>query len=234
VIELPQPLLEGRLVRRYKRFLADIELDDGGVVTAHCANPGSMSTCALPGGRVWVSESDNPKRKLRFSWELARVGGQMVIINTARGNQLVADALARRRIPELAGDGAVKREVRVGERSRIDFMLGDGERRTYVEVKSVTLDVGDRVAAFPDSVTTRGARHLEELIALREQGHRAVLLFCVCRSSVTEVRPADEIDPTYGETLRRAAANGVEVLAYGCSVGPRQIGIRRRLPVDLA
>lgn len=233
MVSLPQPLLHGRLLRRYKRFLADIELDDGRVITAHCANPGSMSTCAVEGGRVWVSESDNPKRKLRYSWELARVGKQMIIINTARGNQLVADALERRRIPELAEAGEVRREVKVGERSRIDFMLSDGDDETYVEVKSVTLDVGDGVAAFPDSVTTRGTRHLEELIELKQSGHRAVLLFCVCRSAVARVRPADEVDPVYGQTLRRAADAGVEVLAYACSVGTRQLNIRNRIPVEL-
>ena len=232
MVALP-PLHPGRLVRRYKRFLADVELDGGEVVTAHCANPGSMKSCAVAGGRVWLSHSDDPRRRLAYSWELARVGGQMIVINTARGNQVVAEALERGAVAELAGAGTVRREVRVGDKSRIDFLLEDGGARTYVEVKSVTLAAGPGIAAFPDSVTERGARHMEELIRLRRAGHRAVLLFCVARTRVARVRPADEIDPTYGRTLRRAARAGVDILAYGCAVGPKRITLRHRLPIDL-
>ncbi len=233
MVALPQPLYEGRLVRRYKRFLADVELDAGDLVTAHCANPGSMKSCAAPGGRVWLSRSDDPRRRLAYSWELARVGGQMIVINTARGNQVVAEALERGAVAELAGAGTVRREVRVGQKSRIDFMLERDGARTYVEVKSVTLAAEPGVAAFPDSVTERGTRHLEELIRLRGAGHRAVLLFCVARTRVARVRPADEIDPTYGRTLRRAARAGVDLLAYACAIGPRRITLHHRLPLDL-
>ncbi len=232
MVALP-PLHEGRLVRRYKRFLADVELAGGEMVTAHCANPGSMNSCAVEGGHVWLSHSDDPRRRLAYSWELARVGGQMVVINTARGNQVVAEALERGAVAELAGAGGVRREVRVGDRSRIDFLLEDGDARTYVEVKSVTLAAEPGVAAFPDSVTERGTRHLEELIRLHRAGHRAVLLFCVARTRVARVRPADEIDPTYGRTLRRAAAAGVDILAYGCAIGTRRITLRKQLPIEL-
>lgn len=233
VIRYGDSLIEARLVRRYKRFLADVELAGGEVVTAHCANPGSMKTCMVEGGRVWLSRSNDPRRKLAYSWELACVAGQMVVVNTARGNQLVAAALERRHIAELAEYDSVRREVRVGDKSRIDFLL-EGVRPTYVEVKSVTMAADEPGAAqFPDSVSARGTRHLEELMTLRSAGSRAVLLFCVARSGVRAVRPADAIDPVYGQTLRKAAAAGVEILAYASVIGPRAIAMRQRIPVEL-
>jgi sugar fermentation stimulation protein A len=234
-VRYPAPLVAGRLVRRYKRFFADVELGRSAtrrVVVAHCANPGSMRTCAEVGGRVWLLPSNDPRRRLAWTWELAEVGGALVSVNTARANQIVAEALAAGAIAELAGDGTVRREVAAGA-SRIDFLLEAPRRRTWVEVKCATMDGGDGGAAFPDSVTTRGARHLGELTRLREGGDRAVLLFCVARAGARRVRPADEIDPTYGAALRRAARAGVEVLAYRAAIDRRAIALADRIDVEL-
>lgn len=232
VIDFAPALIEGRLVRRYKRFLADVALD-GEIVVAHCPNPGSMRSCQEAGGRVWVQARTG--RKLAWTWELAEVGGALVCVNTARGNQLAAAALAAGAIAELRGYPELAREVPFGA-SRLDFMLARGPRRrdqAWVEVKSATMDGGAGAVAFPDAVTTRGARHLEELIALRRRGARAVLLFMVSRAGVDRVRPADEIDPAYGAALRRAAAAGVEVLAYATALSPTRLAVTGRLPVVL-
>ena len=232
----PAPLVAGRLIRRYKRFFADVELGRGAarrVVVAHCANPGPMRTCAEVGGRVWLLPSSDPRRRLAWTWELAEVGGALVSVNTARANQIVAEALAGGVIAELAGDGAVRREVPAGA-SRIDFLLEAARRRTWVEVKCATMDGGDGGAAFPDSVTVRGTRHLGELVRLRRRGDRAVLLFCVARAGARTVRPADEIDPAYGAALRRAARMGVEVLAYRAAIDRRGIALADRIEVELA
>lgn len=226
-------LVPGRLVRRYKRFFADVELDDGQVVVSHCANPGSMKTCAEPGARVWLSESDNPKRKLKWTWELLEDGDATVCVNTARANQVIAEAFEDKAIAELAHWDQVVREVKYGQRSRVDFLLSRGDDRCYVEVKSVTLDLGGRIAGFPDSVTERGRRHLEELMAVAEQGHQAVMLFSVNRTQAVAVRPADEIDPAYGDTLRRAADAGVQLLAYRSDVTPSAMTVASSIPVEL-
>ncbi|HUQ06688.1 MAG TPA: DNA/RNA nuclease SfsA, partial [Kofleriaceae bacterium] len=231
------PLVEGRLIRRYKRFLADVRVGRDTVV-AHCPNPGSMRTCADEGGRVWLQRK--PATKLGWSWELAEIGGHggaLVSVNTARGNQLVAAALAAGAIAELREYETIEREVAVGD-SRLDFHLSRaGARRNrdraWVEVKTATMDGGHGAAAFPDAVTVRGARHLEELRALRRRGFRATLLFVVPRTGVTSVRPADEIDPRYGITLRRAAAAGVEILAYTVEPSLTGLHIGRRVAVAL-
>jgi sugar fermentation stimulation protein A len=235
VLVFDPPLVEGRLLRRYKRFLADVRVGRDTVV-AHCPNPGSMRTCADEGGRVWLQRK--PATKLGWSWELAEIGGPggtMVSVNTARGNQLVAAALAAGAIAELRGYDAVTREVAVGD-SRLDFHLARGPRnrdRAWVEVKTATMDGGDGAAAFPDAVTVRGARHLDELRALRRRGFRAVLLFVVPRTGVTSVRPADEIDPAYGVALRRAATAGVEILAYAIELSLAGLRLGTSLPVYL-
>ncbi len=229
-MQLPE-LLEGRLVRRYKRFLADIELRGLGTVVCHCPNPGSMKNCAPDGARVWVWKSDNSKRKLAYSWELVEVEGAMICVNTMRANAVVTEALEQGRISELRQFDEIRREVKTSEGSRLDFALeGDGQR-CYVEVKSVTLGVGDGVSTFPDSVTKRGAKHLGELIRLAKAGDRAVLLFCVGRDDTREVRPADDIDPHYGRELRRAMTQGVEVLAYRTEIRTAEIVLTKRLPV---
>ncbi len=232
-MEYAAPLLTGRLVRRYKRFFADVRLRGGQTVVAHCPNPGSMRTCAPDRARVWLSRAAGAKRKLAYTWELVEADGGMVVVNTARANAVVAEALARGTLPELAGYDQVQREVRYGRQSRVDFLLMRGDERCYVEVKSVTMAAGAGVSTFPDSVTERGSRHLEELIRMVRRGHRAVLLFCVSRDPTDVVTPADDIDPVYGRTLRKAARAGVEVMAVRCSVTPSGIEVRDRAPVEL-
>lgn len=232
-MEFVQPLIEGRLIRRYKRFLADVALIGGERVTAHCANPGSMTTCMEEGGRVWLSKSPNLKRKLPYTWELAEVDGALVCVNTARANELVAEALTAGVITELAGYPAITREVRYGAGSRIDFLLRDGAQACYVEVKSATLHGGGHTAAFPDSVTARGSKHLRELSDMVAAGHRAVLLFVCNRTGVNAIRPADEIDPAYGYYLRKARAVGVEILAYKTQMSPRGMAITQPITVLL-
>lgn len=229
-------LEEGRLLRRYKRFLADIELANGEQVTIHCPNTGSMFNCMAPGGRVWFSRSSDPKRKLPGTWEISETPqGRLACVNTARANGLIEEALRAGRIPELAGFTGLKREVPYGvENSRVDFRLDYPQGPAYVEVKSVTLGFeGTAVAAFPDAVTQRGAKHLRELAALAADGVRAVQLYCVNLSGIDAVRPAEEIDPGYARALREAVASGVEVLAYGVHLDAGEIYVDRRLQVLL-
>lgn len=229
------PLEAGVLVRRYKRFLADVEVAGRGVVTMHCANTGAMLGCDTPGSPAWFSTSANPKRKYSHSLELVEVpdGARTctVCVNTARPNAVVAEAIAAGRIAEL-GPGPARREVPIpGEAGRFDFALG-GEMPTLVEVKSVTL-CRDGVGAFPDAVSERARRHVGALARCVALGHRAVLLFCAPHTGIRRVTVADDIDPRYGEALREAVAAGVEVLAYGCVVTPAEVAIERALPVDL-
>lgn len=228
-------LAEGRLLRRYKRFLADVELAAGGVVTAACPNTGSMLGCCEPGSRVWLSESDSPTRKYRHTWEIVEVDRVMVGIHTGRPNALVEEAVRDGVIAELAGYRDIRREVPFGEeRSRIDLVLEAPRRKAcWVEVKNVTAAVAGGVALFPDAVSERGAKHLRELVRLKRAGLRPVQLYCVQRGDVEEVRPADAIDPEYGRTLREAAAAGVEVLAYRAKVTARAIRLETRIPVRL-
>ncbi|MDO7912870.1 DNA/RNA nuclease SfsA [Pseudomonas monteilii] len=231
------PELErGRLLRRYKRFLADIELPTGEQLTIHCPNTGSMLNCMREGGDVWFTRSNDPKRKLPGTWELSETPqGRLACINTGRANALVEEALRAGIITELAGFHTLRREVAYGEeRSRVDFYLEYAEGPAYVEVKSVTLGYPDSaVAAFPDAVTQRGAKHLRELASLARQGVRAVQLYCVNLSGVEAVRPAQEIDDAYAQALRAAVRDGVEVLAYGTRVETTGIIIDRPLPVKL-
>ncbi|WP_165668765.1 DNA/RNA nuclease SfsA [Metapseudomonas otitidis] len=230
------PLEEGRLLRRYKRFLADIETAQGEQLTIHCPNTGSMLNCMSEGCRVWFSRSSDPRRKLPGTWELVETPqGRLACINTARANPLVEEALLAGRIPELAGFTALKREVAYGmENSRADFRLDYPSAALYVEVKSVTLGFeGTPVAAFPDAVTTRGAKHLRELAHLAREGTRAVQLYCVNLSGIDAVRPAREIDPYYAQALADAQEAGVEVLAYGAELSPEGMVLTRRLNLQL-
>lgn len=231
-MKFARPLVEGRLIRRYKRFLADIQLP-GGVVTAACPNTGSLMGCAEAGSRVWLSESDSASRKYRHTWELVEVGKVMVGINTGLPNTLVAEAIAAGTVAELAGYGSMRREVAFGtERSRVDLLLeSPGEPACYVEVKNVTAAASKGVALFPDCVSERGAKHLRELVRLKAAGLRPVQLYCVQRGDVREVRPADGIDAEYGRMLREAIAAGVEVLAYRARVTPKEIRLAERIPV---
>ncbi len=237
-MRFPTPLTGARLIKRYKRFLADVTLDDGTALTAHCPNTGSMLGCQAPGSRVWLSRSDNPKRKYAYTWELVEAeGGALVGINTGRSNALVREAIESGVIGELGGYDEIRAEVRYGnERSRADFLLSGGpsggDSDCYVEVKNVTAAVRDSVALFPDAVSTRGTKHLRELMGVvREAGQRAVLCFCVQRMDVGEVRPADDIDPDYGRTLREALSAGVEVVAYRADMRPDAVALAERIPV---
>lgn len=214
------PLIEGRLLRRYKRFFADVELPGGEIVTAHCANTGRMSGVLIEGARAWLQTSDNPKRKLRYSWVLVEPAtGQLACIDTGRANALVAEAIGAGRMPELDGYTELLREQRYGaENSRIDLLLRSEDRRDcYVEVKNVTLHLGNGEGAFPDAVSARGSKHLRELMHVASAGARAVILFHVAHSGIEWMRPAREIDPEYADTLTQAIASGVEVLVYGAA-----------------
>ncbi|RJG10487.1 DNA/RNA nuclease SfsA [Pseudomonas cavernicola] len=229
-------LEQGRLLRRYKRFLADIETSGGEQLTIHCPNTGSMLNCMVEGGTVWFSRSNDPKRKLPGTWELSETPqGRLACVNTARANPLVEEALKAGVIAELAGFTALKREVAYGqENSRIDFRLDYPSGPAFVEVKSVTLGFeGSAIAAFPDARTERGAKHLRELATLARQGVRAVQLYCVNLSGIDAVRPAAEIDPAYAAALHEALAEGVEVLAYAAELSAQEIRLTRRLEVHL-
>ncbi|MCP2069682.1 DNA/RNA nuclease SfsA [Pseudomonas laurylsulfatiphila] len=228
------PLEEGRLIRRYKRFLADIETVDGELLTIHCPNTGSMLNCQVEGGQVWFSRSNDPKRKLPGTWEIGETPqGRLFCVNTARANGLIEEALRAGIITELSGFTGLKREVAYGqENSRIDFRLDYPEGPAYVEVKSVTLGFdGTAVAAFPDAVTQRGAKHLRELAHLARDGIRAVQLYCVCLTGIEAVRPAQEVDAAYAQALREAIECGVEVLAYAVSLNHQEMLVDRRLDV---
>ncbi len=230
--------IRGRLVRRYKRFFADVETRDGRIVTVHCPNPGSMLGCAETGSEVRCSTSADPKRRLAHTLEMIRVGRAWVGLHTTRANALVGAALAAGAIPALAGYTSWRREVAPGssaEGTRFDFLLSGhalDPRPAWLEVKSATLAEG-RLALFPDSVTTRGRRHLEVLAKLRGEGARAFLLFVIQRADCDAVAPADALDPAYGRTLRAAAADGVDLLAVRARVSPRSIDLLGPAPVRL-
>lgn len=233
-MRFPESLIRGRLVRRYKRFLADVELGDGEIVVAHCANPGSMLGLAEPGTEVWLSRARNPARKLRYSWELSALDGSLVGINTAWPNPLVEEAVRAGRVPELAGYERLRREVRYGRNSRIDLLLeGPGRPPCYVEVKNVHLSRRPGVAEFPDSVTLRGAKHLGELAEAVRAGARGVMFFLVQRADCTRVAIAADIDPAYDRALRDALGRGVEALCYGCKMARKSIELDRPLPLAL-
>ena len=218
-------MISGRLIRRYKRFLADVELADGSVLTAHCPNSGSMLGCAGDGWPVQLSISDNQNRKYPHPLEMVHNGSCWIGINTQRANPVVDEAIRDGLIEELRGFDELKREVKLGESSRIDFRMDTGSRRTWIEVKNVTMVDDEERFAFPDAVTNRGAKHLRELASAVAAGDRAVMLYLIQRSDGRGFTTADDIDPTYGEELRRAVAHGVEVLAYRADVGPEEIRV---------
>ncbi len=235
-MRFPSPLVPATLVRRYKRFLADVVLPNGAETTVHVANPGAMTGLAAPGTRVWLSKSDNPKRKLAFSWELAEVdlgsGLELVGVNTAHPNPLVGAAITAGTIAELAGYEMLRREVKYGRNSRVDFLLEDGSRPPcYVEVKNVHLMRARGLAEFPDSVTARGAKHLDELSAMVAQGRRAVMVFLVQIGSAGRVATARDIDPNYGIAFDRARKAGVEAIAYKCAISETEIIVADPVPV---
>jgi sugar fermentation stimulation protein A len=234
-MHFPQPLVRGRLVSRYKRFFADVVLEDGTALTAHCPNPGAMLGLNTPGLAYWLSKSDDPKRKLAHTLELVEADGGLVGINTMHPNRLVAEALATDAIPELASYATHRREVRYGANSRVDFLLEAPHRpRCWLEVKNCHLRRSGSLAEFPDCVAARSLKHLKELTAMVEAGDRAVMLFVIQRTDCDEFEACHDLDPAYAEGLHLAAARGVEVLCYDCDIGPetlpQAIRIARRLP----
>ena len=227
-MKFDSPLLFGTLIKRYKRFLADVELDDGSVITAHCPNTGRMTTCAEPGWRVALSDSNNPKRKYRFTWELVHNGVCWICVNTGRANQMAFEAISKGWIPELSGFSEVLREQTFGN-SRFDLLLRTGGELCYVEVKSVTLLAAGGCYAFPDAVTERGRKHLNELIEVVKAGHRAAMLYVVARSDGTSFRTAQEIDPQYAAALADAIDAGVEIHAWRAEVSPEELKLSMRI-----
>jgi sugar fermentation stimulation protein A len=230
------PLLPATLVRRYKRFLADVVLPGGEEITAHVANPGAMTGLASPGARVFLSKSDKPNRKLPHSWELVEAdlgsGPELVGVNTAHPNVIAGQAIAAGAIAELAGYASQRREVKYGQNSRVDFLLETpGRPPCYVEVKNVHLMRGRGLAEFPDSVTARGARHLDELAAMAVAGHRSVMLYLIQIGSADRFALARDIDRRYGEAFDRARAVGVEALAYRCAVSIEEIALAGAVPI---
>jgi len=226
-MQFPAPLIKGTLVRRYKRFLADITLDDGREVTAHCANPGAMIGLKEPGAEVWLSPAVNPERKLKYSWELLRVGDGLVGINTILPNAIAEEAILGNNVPELGGYANLRREVKYGQSSRIDILLEDTARPPcYVEVKNVHLK-RNGPAEFPDSVTTRGAKHLVELGDMVEAGNRAVMFYVVQREDCIRFQIADDIDTNYAAGLKVAIGRGVEILCYRCKLSTQSIVLDR-------
>lgn len=230
------PLQNGMLISRYKRFLTDVALPDGSTLTVHCANTGAMTGCADPGTRVWFSTSDNPKRKLPNSWEIAESPrGHFICVNTARANQIARELIEQGELAPLSGYQRLRTEVKYGEEgSRIDLLLEDDHQPAcYIEVKSVTLldaTRDDGMGYFPDAVTTRGAKHLRELMAMKAAGHRAVLLFMVLHSGIEKMQAASHIDPDYSLLIEQAVRAGVEILAYRPHVGVNGLSAQGFIP----
>ena len=227
-MEFAEALIPGRLIRRYKRFLADVELEDGREVTAHCANPGSMMGLKEPGLKVWLEPNDDPKRKLKFAWKLAELPWGMVGIDTAVPNRVVREALEARQIPELAAYHTVRPEQKYGTNSRIDFLLQqEGRADAYVEVKNVHLMRQPGLAEFPDSVTKRGAKHLGDLAAEAERGNRAIMLYVVQMEGAEHFDLARDLDPAYSAAFDDATSRGVEVLVWRCMIDTNRITLDR-------
>ena len=232
-MKFDSPLIHATLIRRYKRFLADVVLDSGEEVTTHLANSGAMLGTATPGMEVWLSPATNPDRKLKWNWELVRADGHLVGVNTSHPNRIVAEAVAEGLIPELTGYESIRREVKYGRNSRIDLLLeGHGRPKCWVEVKNVHLKRGDW-AEFPDAVTLRGTKHLAELRDMVAQGDRSVMVYLVQREDCKSFRPAADIDPTYAEALAQAVRDGVEAICYICQVSLDGLTIGKSLPLSI-
>jgi len=227
------PLINGILIKRYKRFLADVQMADGSIITVHCPNTGRMTTCAEPGWRVALSDSQNSKRKYRYTWELVHNGQCWICVNTNRANEIAAEAVAAGIIPELSGYTEVLREQKFGN-SRLDLLLRTGAELCYVEVKNVTLLLNDGLYAFSDAVTERGRKHLNELVDVVRAGHRAAMLFIIPRSDGTAFRVAHEVDPQYAEALKKACATGVEIYAWRADVSLDEIRAVTSVPIQPA
>ena len=235
-MQFPTPLIQGTLVKRYKRFLADVRLADGSTVTATCPNTGSMMGLVSPGATVWLSISDSPTRKYKHTWEMVEAdlgkGASLVGINTGHPNRLFAEAIEAGRVKELKGYATLRREVKYGRNSRIDILLEDPAKGLcYVEVKNVHLSRKAGLAEFPDSITERGAKHLEELSDMVREGHRAMMVFLVQRSDCKRLSLADDIDAHYAETFKKAREAGVEAVAYACALSPEAITVKGAIPI---
>lgn len=232
-MRFPSPLVPARLIRRYKRFLADCRLEDGREITAHCANPGSMLGLADPGMKIWLEPNDDPRKKLKFGWRLVdHENGHFTGVDTSVPNRALRLALEAGEVPGLEGYAEIRAEVRYGENSRIDFLLSGAERRdAYVEVKSVTLCRSPELAEFPDSVTARGAKHLHELAAMAQAGHRAVMFFLVQRTDCLRFSLASDLDPNYSTAFETARKAGVEIMCHGTHITPD--GVTLGPPVEI-
>lgn len=223
-------LIHGRLIKRYKRFLADVILDSGQVITAHCTNSGTMKSCLEENAEVYLTPVNDPKRKTKFTWEMIKINGDWIGINTANPNKLAFDAISNQEIDDLSGYTVVKREVKFGN-SRFDIYAENENEKCFVEVKNVTLKIGN-YARFPDAVTTRGQKHLRTLIEVKKQGIRAVMLYIIQRSDVDIFAPATDIDPDYAAALKNAVNAGVEVIAMQARVTPEKIELVKKLPFE--
>ncbi len=226
-------MIEGRLLRRYKRFLADVELPDGAVSTAHCPNTGAMTGCAEPGFRVWLSVSDSRTRKYPHTWELVETAHGMACVHSARANAVVREAFAAGRIPGFEAYPEIRTEVRYGDKSRADLLLEGPSGRVFVEVKSVTLCLAGGQGLFPDAVSDRGRKHLRELASVRDDSTRAVMFYCALHEGVERVSAAGQIDPRYRDALAEVMEQGVEVLAWGASIAPDGLRLERPLPFSI-
>lgn len=232
-MDFAKPLTNGTLIKRYQRFLADVRLEDGEIITAHCPNTGTMLSCSTPGSQVCLSYSDNPKRKYPFTLEMIQVGKTWVGVNTARTNGLVVEAIEKGQIAEFGEIDKVKREIRTSSHTRLDLQIMHGGSSTYIEVKNCSLAI-DGCAMFPDAVTARGTKHLQELSRLSKEGLGAGIFFLVQRTDADRFAPATHIDPVYSQALDNAIARGVRVLVYQAQVSPAGIHIIRPLPHALA
>ena len=231
---LPWPgLISGMLIKRYKRFLADVQLENGDMVTAHCPNTGSMQGCSQPGRKVYLSVHNNPKRKLKYTWELIAMPASLVGVNTLVPNRLVFESIQSGQVPELSGYDSIEGEVNIGDHSRIDLLLTNSQNgRCYIEIKNCTL-VSDGVACFPDAVTARGLKHIRELVKFTAAGFRTVMFYFIQRMDASVFKPADHIDAAYGRELRRAVKNGLEILAYDVLIDFKHIQLHRNIPCEL-
>jgi sugar fermentation stimulation protein A len=226
------PLIQGTLIKRYNRFMADVKLKNGHVVTAHCPNSGSMMKCSEPGRMVYLSRHNNPKRTLKYTWEMIEMTSSLVGVNTMVPNRLVKASVLAGKIPGLSGFDQVRPEVRYGENSRIDLLLEKGDERCFVEIKNCTL-VTDSIAYFPDAVTSRGLKHLKELQNQVRSGDRAVMFYLIQRMDAELFRPADHIDPAYGRELRKAVKKGVEIMVYDVTLDSEGIRLNNGMPFEL-
>ena len=230
-MEFREKLVHGTLIKRYKRFLADVRLDDGTEVVAHCTNSGSMKSCLENGAEVYLTPVTDPKRRTKFTWEMIKINGGWVGINTGNPNKLAFEAISAGKIPELTGYSKVTREVVFGD-SRFDVFAESETEKCFIEVKNVTLKEG-KYALFPDAVTTRGQKHLKTLMEVKESGMRAVMLYIVQRTDVEVFAPASEIDPEYAKALKLAVDAGVEVIVLQAKVSPDKIELTKKLPVEI-